>query len=164
MDIEAVRNLIQLMVDNDLAELEVQDGETRVALKRRGEGEPTSEVAAALAAGLGSNLAQPAQVEEAPLEDEDQDASAPALEEGLILVKSPMVGTLYATPDPESPPYVQVGSHVQPDTVVCIIEAMKVYNEIKAETAGVIEKVLVRNEEPVEFGQPLFAVRPVPGE
>ncbi len=71
-----------------------------------------------------------------------------------------MVGTFYASHDPDSPPYVQVGSEVEPETVVCIIEAMKVYNEIKAEVAGVIEKVLVRNEEPVEFGQPLFAVRP----
>jgi acetyl-CoA carboxylase biotin carboxyl carrier protein len=77
-----------------------------------------------------------------------------------VAINSPMVGTFYNSHDPESPPYVQVGSDVEPETVVCIIEAMKVYNEIRAEVSGVIEEVLVRNEDPVEFSQPLFKVRP----
>jgi acetyl-CoA carboxylase biotin carboxyl carrier protein len=71
-----------------------------------------------------------------------------------------MVGTFYVAPDPDSPPYVQVGAVVHPDAVVCIVEAMKVFNEIKAEVAGTIEKILVKNEQPVEFGQPMFLVRP----
>ena len=71
-----------------------------------------------------------------------------------------MVGTFYAAPEPEAAPYLHVGSRLEPNTVVCIVEAMKVYNEIKAEVAGTIERILVKNEEPVEYGQPLFLVRP----
>jgi acetyl-CoA carboxylase biotin carboxyl carrier protein len=81
-------------------------------------------------------------------------------EEGLVPISSPMVGTFYTAPDPESPPFVTVGSSVGPDTVVCIIEAMKVFNEIKAEVTGTIERILIQNEQPVEFGQPLFLIRP----
>jgi acetyl-CoA carboxylase biotin carboxyl carrier protein len=156
MDIKAVRDLIQLMVDNDLSELEVQDGETRVALKRRGEKPDVPEVVAlAPGAGVGA-AAQPAA--SLPPESETQE------DDDLTKIESPMVGTFYVSPDPESPPLVQVGSIVEPDTPVCIIEAMKVYNEIKAETAGVIEKIWVKNEEAVEFGQPLFTVRPTSNE
>jgi acetyl-CoA carboxylase biotin carboxyl carrier protein len=79
---------------------------------------------------------------------------------GEIEIKSPMIGTFYRAPSPEAANYVEVGSEVNPDTVVCIIEAMKVMNEIKAETKGVITQVLVENAKPVEFGQPLFKVRP----
>jgi acetyl-CoA carboxylase biotin carboxyl carrier protein len=75
-------------------------------------------------------------------------------------IKSPMIGTFYRSPSPESAPYVEVGTEVNPDTVVCIIEAMKVMNEIKAEVKGVVTQVLVENAKPVEFGQPLFKVRP----
>ncbi len=75
-------------------------------------------------------------------------------------IKSPMIGTFYRAPSPESAPYVEVGTEVQPDTVVCIIEAMKVMNEIKAEAKGVITQVLVENAKPVEFGQPLFKLKP----
>jgi acetyl-CoA carboxylase biotin carboxyl carrier protein len=150
MDIEGVRDLIQLMVDNDLAELEVQDGERRVALKRRAETVVTG-------IGAGPVLVQaagPAAPAAAALPAETKE------EETLVTIKSPMVGTFYTAHDPDSPPYVQVGTEVEPDTVVCIIEAMKVFNEIKAEVSGTVEKLLVRNEEPVEFGQPLYAVRP----
>ncbi|MBN1343860.1 MAG: acetyl-CoA carboxylase biotin carboxyl carrier protein [Phycisphaerae bacterium] len=156
MDIETVRNLIQLMVDNNLAELEVQDGEHRVALKRQGEQVTPHDMAAMAAhvvAGKAGNQApsgKPTPAETAPVDEDD----------GLVAIKSPMVGTFYSSQDPESPPFVTVGTHVDPESVVCIIEAMKVYNEIKAEVAGVVEKVLVSNEAPVEFGQPLFLVRP----
>lgn len=149
MDIETVRNLIQLMVDNDLAELEVQDGETRVVLKRQGEQAPIVSVAPATPAAAQASASQTPQADAAEGEDD-----------GLIAITSPMVGTFFAAPDPESPPYVQPGSVVEPDTVVCVVEAMKVYNEIKAEVSGVIERILVRSEEAVEFGQRLFLVRP----
>jgi len=153
MDIEAVRSLIQLMVDHDLAELEVQDGETRVVLKRRGETviSGVSAVHTPIAGSAGATPVSREPIAE-PLSGEP--------EEKLVTINSPMVGTFYIAHDPESPPYVQIGSEVEPETVVCIIEAMKVFNEIKAEVSGVIEKIFVRNEEPVEFGQPLFAVRP----
>jgi acetyl-CoA carboxylase biotin carboxyl carrier protein len=80
------------------------------------------------------------------------------VEEHIVLVRSPMVGTFYAAPDPDSPPYVKVGDMVGPESTVCIVEAMKVFNEIQAETAGKIAAVLGKNGEPVEFGQPLFKV------
>jgi acetyl-CoA carboxylase biotin carboxyl carrier protein len=76
-------------------------------------------------------------------------------------IKSPMIGTFYRSPSPESGPYVDVGSEVGPDTVVCIIEAMKVMNEIKAEARGVITQIVAENSKPVEFGQPLFKIRPL---
>jgi len=87
-------------------------------------------------------------------------APAPAISNELE-IKSPMIGTFYRAPSPESAPYVEVGTEVHPETVVCIIEAMKVMNEIKAEAKGVITQVLVENAKPVEFGQPLFKVRPL---
>ena len=77
-----------------------------------------------------------------------------------VEIKSPMIGTFYRSPSPESAPYTEVGAEVQPETVVCIIEAMKVMNEIKAEAKGVITQVMIENAKPVEFGQPLFKIRP----
>src|SRR5690348_10440134 len=87
-------------------------------------------------------------------------ATAPAANSGEQEIKSPMIGTFYRSPSPEAGPYVEVGTEVTPDTVVCIIEAMKVMNEIKAEARGVVTQVLVENAKPVEFGQPLFKIRP----
>jgi acetyl-CoA carboxylase biotin carboxyl carrier protein len=86
--------------------------------------------------------------------------AAPSEDEGLVPIKSPMVGTFYSAADPNSPPFVTEGSTVTVNTVVCIVEAMKVFNEIKAEVSGTIARVLVKNEEPVEFGQALYLVRP----
>jgi len=162
MDIEQVRQLIELMEKHDLTELMVKDGEKRILLRRGPAGEPP--VVTSVPAAAVPNAAPapgPAQVaaggQQAPAEGAAAAADAEA--EGLVAIKSPMVGTFYAAPDPESPPYVKVGDQIEPDTVVCIVEAMKVFNEIKAEVAGTIEKVCVQNAQPVEFGQPLFMVR-----
>ena len=87
-------------------------------------------------------------------------ASAAAVPSGELDIKSPMIGTFYRAPSPEAAPYIEVGTEVQPDTVVCIIEAMKVMNEIKAEAKGVITQVMLENAKPVEFGQVLFKLRP----
>jgi acetyl-CoA carboxylase biotin carboxyl carrier protein len=86
---------------------------------------------------------------------------ATAAGNGDAEIKSPMIGTFYRTPSPDAAPYVEVGSEVGPDTVVCIIEAMKVMNEIKAETRGIITALVAENGKPVEFGQPLFKIRPL---
>jgi acetyl-CoA carboxylase biotin carboxyl carrier protein len=86
--------------------------------------------------------------------------AAPTASDNLADIKSPIIGTFYSAPSPDSPPYVKAGDHVTPDTVVCIVEAMKVMNEIKAETSGTIEKVLITNGQVVEFGQVIFKVRP----
>ena len=87
-------------------------------------------------------------------------AAAPAASTEME-IKSPMIGTFYRAPSPESAPYVDVGTEVNPDTVVCIIEAMKVMNEIKAEARGIVTQVMIENAKPVEFGQPLFKLRPI---
>lgn len=152
-----------MMIANDLAEISLRDGDVEVNLRRPAAGAgDTAPIHAAVPIAT-------AQVPAAnPTARADPSASAPAAPEvreeetdiNLTEIKSPMVGTFYVAPDPDSPAYVQVGSPVHPDAPVCIIEAMKVFNEIKAEVTGSIEKILVTNEQPVEYGQPLFLVRP----
>jgi acetyl-CoA carboxylase biotin carboxyl carrier protein len=154
VDVEHIRQLIELMVDNDLSRLELREGETHILL-RRGQpivSGPGSYAPAPLPAPLavghhGPASAQPAAAPTAPAENE-------------TLIRSPMVGTFYISPDPESPPFVNIGSMVDANTVVCLIEAMKVFNELKAEVSGRITKVLVKNAAAVEYDQPLFAVAP----
>lgn len=139
-----------MMVEHELAEVKLRDGGEWVVI-RRGAAAPVVEVVPQAVAP------SPAPIVAAPVA---APGGAGGIPEGLIAVKSPMVGSFYASPDPDSTPYVSVGSMVAPDTVVCVIEAMKVFNEIKADVAGTIEQILVRNEEAVEYGQPLFLVRP----
>jgi len=145
MDIDQIRELVRLMVDNDLDELDITEGESKVRLRRNASAEVVAAPAGAAPA------AAPAS---APVE-------APPAEEQLIEIKSPMVGTYYAASSPEAGPFVTAGSSVSEDTVVCIIEAMKVMNELKAECSGEVVEVCVRNTEPVEYGQVLFRVKPL---
>jgi acetyl-CoA carboxylase biotin carboxyl carrier protein len=145
MDIEEIKQLVQLMVDNDLSELSMTDGERRISLKRGPSGLPM--VVGGAVPGIAAPAPGPAAASQAPAET-------------LLEIKSPMVGTFYAAPSPDSDAYVSVGSAVSDDTVVCVIEAMKVMNEIKAECAGTVVEVCVKNAQPVEYGQVLFRVRP----
>ena len=142
-DTHSVRQLVRLMVQNDLTEIRIVDGSVEVHLKRGAE---------AVAPANPAQLAAPRVSAEATPEE-------PAAEE-FLEIKSPMVGTFYAAPSPESEAYVAVGSSVTEETVVCIIEAMKVMNEIKAECDGTLVEVCVQNAQPVEYGQTLFRVRP----
>jgi len=151
IDLKTLRSLIKLMVDNDLSELDLRDGDETVAMKRAGHGAPV--VMAPAPAAAPAAAAPAAAPAPAP-------ASAPAAADEGPAVESPMVGTFYTSSDPDSPPFVNVGDTVGPDTVVCIIEAMKVFNEVKAGVSGVVERVLVENAQPVEFGQRLFAIKP----
>ncbi|HOO16400.1 MAG: acetyl-CoA carboxylase biotin carboxyl carrier protein [Phycisphaerae bacterium] len=156
MDINQLKNLVQLMVENDLTRVELREGETHILLRR---GFPP------VVAAAGGMVAQPtvgavpsaAPSQVLPTSGEEASNSPPA-DPDEYLIRSPMVGTFYAQHDPESPPFVNVGDEVGPDTVVCLVEAMKVFNEIKAEVSGRITKVLVKNAQAVEFDQPLFAV------
>jgi acetyl-CoA carboxylase biotin carboxyl carrier protein len=147
IDMESLRQLLALMSEHDLAELEIEQEDMAVRLRKSGAAAPAAPAAAPVtAAGAGAPAGG---------------AAAPAAkEEKLPTINSPMVGTFYTSPSPEAAPLVKVGDHVAEDTVVCIIEAMKVFNEIRAEMGGTVEKVLVKNAQAVEFGQPLFAVRP----
>ena len=152
MDIEHIRNLIELMVENDLSRLELREGETHILLRR---GHPP--VISPPAVGpIVPAVAAPPGVPAVP----QPLGAAPAAEAEELFIRSPMVGTFYAAPDPESPPFIKVGDPVNLETVVCLVEAMKVFNEIKAEVAGRIMRVLVNNAEAVEFDQPLFVVAP----
>jgi acetyl-CoA carboxylase biotin carboxyl carrier protein len=150
MDLDQIKKLIDLMNQNDLLELEVVDEGTKIRLKKVYEGAPRiMQMPVASAAHAAVSHAAPS-------------ASAPAApaasHAGKHLIKSPMVGTFYRASGADSAPYVEVGDKVGPDTTVCILEAMKVFNEIKAECEGRIVEVLVQNGEAVEYGQPLFAV------
>lgn len=156
MDINKLKELIQLMVTNDLSEIDLQDEKETVTLKR---GAPPMVNQAPV------YLPSPAAAPHAPAPAGAPPAqgvgtAAPAADAGLVAIESPMVGTFYAAANPDSPPFVSAGVSVSNDTVVCLIEAMKVFNEIKAEKSGKVERVLVKNGEAVEFGQKLFLVRP----
>ncbi len=153
MDISEIKTLTQLMVDNDLAEIIIRDGERRILLRRKGSA-VEHVVQAVHQPAPPQPMAAPAQPAPAPA------AAAPAAASSLPGITSPMVGTYYASSNPESPPFVRVGDRVSPDTVICIIEAMKVFNEIKAEVSGIIDSIEVQNGAPVEFGQVLMKVRP----
>ena len=138
------------MAEHDLGEIKVRQGDTVIALRKARFGEPVVYAAPAAVpapAPVAAGAAVP------PLAE-------PVKDEGLVAIKSPMVGTVYLSPDPESPPYVNVGREVDPSTPVCVIEAMKVFNEIRSEIAGTVERILVLSEQAVEFGQPLMMVRP----
>lgn len=154
MSIDKIKALLELMRENEVVELELEEGDFRVALRK-----PGAFVAAGIPAAMPAPLpmAQPA----APAAPSQAVSAAPSADEaGLVPIKSPIVGTFYRSPAPEAPPFVQEDAKVTKDTVVCIIEAMKIMNEIRAEVAGKIVKVLVESGEPVEYGQPLFMVRP----
>jgi acetyl-CoA carboxylase biotin carboxyl carrier protein len=154
-DIRLVRRLVKLMDENELSELELRDGAKRIRLRKRGS-EAVPVVAGFAPAGAGAAAAAAPPVEPRAAAPVPAEPAAAHFSE----IKSPMVGTFYSASAPDSPPYVTPGSHVEPDTVVCIIEAMKVFNEIQAELRGKIVAVLVDNGQPVEFGQPLFRVDP----
>lgn len=155
IELEWLKELVDLMVDNDLSELDLRDQEQAVTIKRGASAPAQPVVAQSPASGGAEQGGASAGASQGQSEADRGDA-----DEGLVAIESPMVGTFYGKPNPDSEPFVSVGSSVGPETVVCLIEAMKVFNEVKAETSGVIERVLVNNGDAVEFGQRLFLVRP----
>jgi acetyl-CoA carboxylase biotin carboxyl carrier protein len=151
MDIGLLEEMVKLMSANDLNTVDVRDGDKRVILKRGPQyvAAPAQAYAPAPApVSAGTHVIS---------------GSVPAVTDetaGLIPIKSPMVGTFYAASSPDAKPFVDVGSKVDDETDVCVIEAMKVFNNIKAECRGTIAKIMVQNGQTVEFGQPLFLVKP----
>jgi len=155
-DLKKIKELIEIMKNNNLVEIEIKHGDDKVFLKRSQPQPPVMTpvpiVGAATPPGsAGLDTSQTTQA---------QAVSPDAYRESLLEIKSPIVGTFYAAPSPDSDPFVELGSHVDSETVVCVIEAMKVMNEIKAETSGSIAEILVTNGQAVEYGQVLFRVRP----
>jgi acetyl-CoA carboxylase biotin carboxyl carrier protein len=155
VDLKDIKAIIDLMRKNDLTVFEMEKDGFKIKLQKGSTGQPILTAPIAIAPNLAGATASGAMAADAAAAAAGQsEATGPVKE-----ITSPMVGTFYRGPSPESPPFVDVGATVNEDSVVCIIEAMKVMNEIKAETNGVIAEVLVENGKPVQFGQALFRVR-----
>jgi acetyl-CoA carboxylase biotin carboxyl carrier protein len=152
VDLKDIKAIIDLMKKNSICEFELERQDFKIKLKRGSNGtvHPEDFPMQAYAPVVPPNSTAPALVAPLPAAPVNTDQE----------IKSPMIGTFYRAPSPESGNYVEVGAEVNPDSVVCIIEAMKVMNEIKAEVKGVITQILVENAKPVEFGQPMFKIRP----
>ena len=157
IDIRKLKELVRLMVANDLTELDLRDEQETVTLRRPGPQQAPQMMAPA---PMQPVAAAPVAAPAAPAAAPDATSPEPAADEGLVPIESPMVGTFYASPSPDKPSFVKVGDTITADTVVCLVEAMKIFNEIKAETSGVLEKILPASGDSVEFGQPLFLIRP----
>jgi len=147
MDLDKIREMIALMEEHDLTEIEISNGEEKIRLKK-GDGPIIQHMA-------NPGHVVPQQVVEMPAQTAESGG-----DDGCIEITSPMVGTFYRASAPDSEPYSEVGDTVEADDVVCIIEAMKVMNEIKAEIAGEVVEILVENGDVIEYGQPLFKIKP----
>ena len=152
MNQKELKELIEFLIEKDIAEFELERGDVKVRIKRTGEpGGPQYVVHAAPPAVAPSMVPVPAPEPAAP---------APAAEEKLHTVRSPIVGTFYESPSPGAPPFVKAGDMVEVGQLLCIVEAMKLMNEIESDVAGEVVKKLVSNGQPIEYGQELFKIRP----
>ena len=154
LDIDKIQKLIEVMVKNDLVEVSLRDGDIEINLRR-----PNATGGGCAPAATAQAQPVASAPDQAPAGSAGQANAAEEDKGDFIEIKSPMVGTFYSGPEPEAPPYINAGAKVVPSTVVCLLEAMKVFSEIKAEVTGTIERILVKNAESVEYGQPLFLVR-----
>lgn len=159
MNIEEIRKIIDLMKSSDLSEFEIEEDSFKLRISRRKEDQTNI-----LTTGLSPAFSAPHHGSPPPTPQETTGgkiSSESELEPAGDFITSPMVGTFYLAPSPESPPFVEKGTEVNNESVVCIIEAMKVMNEIQAEMSGEILEVLIENGQSVEFGQPLFKIRKI---
>jgi len=157
LDVKRIHYLVRLMKRYDLTALDVNDQTVQIRLRRRGSA--TGRGLAHAEGPSSSSLREPASPLTAAARSEPVRENAPAAPKS-VCIESPMVGTYYASNAPDAPPFVSLGSIVQPNTIVCIIEAMKVFTDIPAGVSGTVAEVLVKNGQPVEYGQPLFRVIP----
>jgi acetyl-CoA carboxylase biotin carboxyl carrier protein len=158
IDIRKLKELIRLMSSNDLVELDLRDKDEQVTIRRPNPVAAPQVIHAPM--HMAAAPAAPAPVAAAPA---TAPAAAPAAADstaGLLKIESPMVGTFYASPSPDKPAFITAGASVGPGTVVCLVEAMKIFNEINAGVSGTVERILVKSGDPVEFGQVLFLVKP----
>jgi acetyl-CoA carboxylase biotin carboxyl carrier protein len=153
--LDKLKQIIEIMKEHNLVEVQIKQGDDEIAVKKGQPQQPQITHVPVIGTGIPAVLPQAAAIPPS----QTQSAVTPQ-QEKLAEIKSPLVGTFYARPSPDSEPFAEVGSHVESDTVVCIIEAMKVMNEIKAEYAGTIAEVVAISGEAVEFDQVLFRIRP----
>ncbi len=166
MNSKEIKELVEFLIEKDITEFELERGDVKLRVKRGHEVvmSAPAPMVAPMPAPVVAVPAAPAVAAATPAAPSTA-ASAPAApaaaaeDEGLHIVKSPIVGTFYESPSPGAPPFVKVGDHVNAGQVLCIVEAMKLMNEIESEVAGEIAKIIVKNGQPVEYGQPLFAIR-----
>ncbi len=159
MALDRIKDLLELMKANDLTELELKEKGFSIRLVKGTPGAaagPATVVVSGGAPATHAPVPPPAEAAKSA-----GGGAAGAADEGLREITSPIVGTFYRAPSPDADPFVEVGTRVEPDTTICIIEAMKVMNEVKAEIAGVVQKVLLENGQPVEFGQPILLIEPL---
>lgn len=160
MNQKEIKELIEFLIEKDITEFELERGDVKLRVKRGAEthivAAPVAHTAPILAAPI---AAPPAHAPKAASPAPVAAPSAPPEEENLHYVKSPIVGTYYESPSPGSPPFIKVGDTVKEGQVLCIVEAMKLMNEIEADASGEVVKILVSNGAPVEYGMPLFAIR-----
>ncbi len=153
MDIRKVKKLIELLEESDIGEIEIKEGEESVRISRSTPSIAATPIHYSAAPAPVAPVAAPAPAPSAPAE-----SASPAENSVGHIIKSPMVGTFYRSPSPGSPPFMEVGKHVKPGDVICIVEAMKMMNQIEADKAGIIEAILVEDGDPVEFDQPLVTI------
>lgn len=160
MDFQQIQDLIKLVSESNLGEVSIEQSDFKIAIKHKEE-KVTQVVAAAVqqapVASLPQSYAPQAQPQQAPA---PAAGGAAETASNLITIKSPMIGTFYRRPSPDKPNFVEIGDDINPGKVVCIIEAMKLFNEIESEISGKIVKILVEDASPVEYDQPLFLVEP----
>lgn len=154
MDLKLIKNILELISESDVNEVSLEEGDFKIKVKKQGDVQQVSYSQPAPQAPAQPAAPQPQQA--APVDaSESTTANQPEGE----TVKSPIVGTFYTSPDPDSDPFVKVGDHIAKGETLCIVEAMKIMNEIEAEFSGTIQKVLVEDGQPVEFDQPLFIIK-----
>jgi acetyl-CoA carboxylase biotin carboxyl carrier protein len=165
MNSKEIKELVEFLIEKDVTEFELERGDVKMRIKRGQQVQliqaPAAPMMAApVLASASVPMAGSAAAPAAPIATPGPSApAAPAEEEGLHNVKSPIVGTFYESPSPGAPPFIKPGDHVAAGQVLCIVEAMKLMNEIESDVAGEVVKMLVANGQPVEYGQPLFAIR-----
>jgi acetyl-CoA carboxylase biotin carboxyl carrier protein len=152
MNFDHIKELLDLIADTDVTELEVEDGDEKIRIRRKAGDEPPPYVV------VTSGMAGVAPASQSAIHSGS--GLAAAADDDLVMVKSPMVGTFYESASPGSPPFVDIGDTVEKGQTLCIIEAMKLMNEIEADVPGVVAKRFVANGEPIEYGQALFGIRP----
>jgi acetyl-CoA carboxylase biotin carboxyl carrier protein len=153
MDIRKVKKLIELLEESDIGEIEIKEGEESVRISRQ-----STLVAAAPAPVAAAPAPAPAPAPAAPAAASEAEETAADTTPSGHIIRSPMVGTFYRSPSPGSPAFVEVGQHVKVGDVICIVEAMKMMNQIEADKAGVIEAILVEDGQPLEFDQPMITI------
>lgn len=155
MDLAQIKKLIKVVEGSDISEIEIEEENSRIKISKQSMNVPAGFNAASFSPVQHYTLPQ---TSETSAPKQEQSAETPETNKNIHLIKSPIVGTFYSAPAPDADPYVKVGDSVSPGSVLCIVEAMKLMNEIESDAAGKITKILVENAKPVEYNQPLFEI------